>query len=180
MNVRVLIPAALALAVLAGCGGGTQDPVAAPAAATSSAAATRPTPSPTPPPVLTKQQAGALYLRLVDASNRSTKALNTLMQQAAPDLAAGRAAAAAGAKALRVFSLGLQQARWPHDVQPLIDSLVTSVTKQASYERSMAAARSVADLQTLWDTAAAVSNDSSPTADLIRQKLGLPPPPAVS
>jgi len=184
---RTALIAIAAAAALAGCGGGTHGSSGAAhtttaAPATPAATASQPTtPSPSPSPAgppkrLTKKQAAAAYVRIVDPWNKITDAINRDYTDAAP-FSQYRADARALVRALRGVSREFHALRWPRRVQPYITAmLLTDIpasircTRAGARAGGRAAAVNVNDFNQDCQAASAATN-----ADTIRSMLGLPP-----
>jgi hypothetical protein len=127
------------------------------------------------PTTLSRKEAAATYLKLVAPSNRMAGTLNHVMLADTIDLDAAHKAADAYATSLREFSLGLQKAPWPADVQPIVNEFVDELATTIVEIRALSRARSVEEAITIWNEA---SRKASSKAELIRQKLGLGEAPA--
>jgi hypothetical protein len=123
---------------------------------------------------MTDQQTGALYVRLVAPLNSAATALNTVLASDPLDLPTARRSAAVLTTAIDRLTRELAAARWPADVQPLMDTLVQLLTTDAENTRAMAAATTTADLVIASAQLRTSSTRSVIQARLIRQRLGLP------
>jgi hypothetical protein len=130
--------------------------------------------SPSPSASSASESAAArYYLRIVAPGNQIAYAYNRAI--ADRSLTELRSVAARAAREDRAFNQQLQAFRWPVDVQPVVNRLVSDVAKQIPTERSLASATTAREAQPLIDLLTRQSSDSSGDGELLREKLGLPP-----
>ncbi len=176
--------AALALLLLAGCGGGDQAPATAPssppAAPPTMTATTPPATSPAPdegdpglptdePVPLSKRAAAQRYLKLVKPANQAGERLDAAIRDR--NLKKIRAAAKEYAKASRAVSIGLQETTWPYDVQEYTEQLADANTEEQLNAQDIAQAKSVQQAADLYEQ---FTGTGRKAAERIRQRLGLP------
>ncbi len=174
--------AALAVLLLAGCGGGGQAPVAAQSSpsALPSTASTPATMAPTPedgdpglptdePAPLSKQAAAKRYLELVEPANKAGERLDAAVKDR--NLKKIQAAAKEYAKASRAVSIGLQETAWPYDVQEYTEQLADANTEEQLNGQDIAQAKSVRQAVDLYEQ---FTSSGRKAAERIRQRLALP------
>lgn len=180
---RTALTAIAAAAALVGCSAGSHASPGTAHTTTAAPATPAATASPSPaasPSVparrLTRKQAAAAYVRIVDPWNKITDAINRDYTDAAP-FSQYRADARALVRALRGVSRKFRALRWPRRVQPYITAmLLTDIpasircTRAGARAGSRAAAVNVNDFNQDCQAASAATN-----ADTIRSMLGLPP-----
>lgn len=175
MTLKPMIIGAAVLALLAACGTTTPTAATAPQTSPSSTTSAAPVASPT---AMTKQEAAKTYARIVNPPNRALGAFKRAIDAKPMDLTSSRAAAGVYAEALRTFSLELQHAAWPADVQAAIDALVAANARDIVEMRSLSRAQSTEEFVALLNQEP--DSGGGAAAELVRQKLGLPEAPSVS
>ena len=170
---RFMVGATVCSLVLVGCTGGGAPTVTVRASPTATAAptpSTTPTPTATAPVLLTRAEAAALYLKIVEPGN--TLADTKTPPSNSQHLAAWKKYEGEVATAERTLTSALVVAPWPTDVEPLAQKLAAESATSETCAASMAAARTWTAF--VQDSYASTCNETSATAELIRVHLGLP------
>jgi hypothetical protein len=162
--------AILAVALLAGCAGGTS---AAKPSPTPTPTVASPTPSPTPA-VMTLPQARATYLRIVKPDNASIDALNKVLRAKPFSLSKAKRVAAVCEKAEHTFASQLYALPWPTRVVPTANKLADALAGEVVALRGMAQARTRAAFDANLDDFDSQTGGAK-YAELLRTQIGLPP-----
>ncbi len=125
-----------------------------------------PTDEPTP---LSKKAAGARYLELVAEVREPSRRMNEALDRR--DLKLIRARAKPVAKALRTFSIGMQNETWPYDVQEYAEQIADGATEDQLISQDIAQARTLEEVNRL----SSGYGTRRKASERLRQRLGLPP-----
>ena len=125
---------------------------------------------------LTVEEARAAYLAAVGPYNTVVERWATLVEQE-PDWRKQRPLAGELAEASERFGARLRGIRWPERVRPFAEQHVDDLARGQQELQAIAAADSEEEFIEAYQAWRAQSD--SPAADLLRQRLGLPPSPAL-
>ena len=160
------------MVVLGGCGGADDGTsTGSDAITTTSTLATTPEPTTTTaPPALTPEAAATEYLAIVEPYNTALETLEQAINGGQPiGVLRTQAEALAAANAAQIEAL--QATRWPPEVQPSVDALVTESEAAQPFLLQAAQAES---LQGVIDAVVAASqHNGADAAAEIRRLLGL-------
>lgn len=170
--------AAGGLTVLTGCGAVSHPQPAATHQATADNEGTvsaSPTPS-VSAPLLTMQQAAAVYTRIVDPGNRAGGVLSSDVQDKVP-FSQYQRDAALYVTAVQRQEAELRAVRWPAKIQPYITAmLLTDTPADVQCTQSLAAAGSYTAAQVVGTASQACSTSGNASIpDEIRRMFSLPP-----
>ncbi|MFL6163748.1 MAG: hypothetical protein ACJ74U_16200 [Jatrophihabitantaceae bacterium] len=155
--------------VLAGCGGKAHTATTASALHTNSSV---PSSRPPAPVIWTQHQAAHQYLVIVAPSNKLIAQWGALGD--GKPLSSYTKLAALLAKSDDQFARSLTAGRWPADVKPKINTLVTTIIHERFAWKAVAAAKTV-DQEVAAVNDPALNNNAGPAAaDAVRIALGLP------
>lgn len=167
---KAILAAALAGSVLtlAGCGQDVAPTAASPSTTASATPTETATPTPTPTEI-SKEDAAAQYLALVEPYNETVRVFNEV-SAADWDQAAFTAAAAAQADANQAVVEGLLTKEWPAASMDMVQTLAADAAPNTSYMRRLAEAQTLEEAWALIETQPEQTDGS---AQLLRIQLGL-------
>ena len=155
----------LIAAGLAGCGGSSST-----TAATATAKAARPAP--------TIRSAGRAYLRLVSPNNKRIDELNRQAKKLAnTDLAGWKDLYRSWYLVEHSYIGGLSQIRWPHQMRPIVNSLIRASAAEAEMRRTIARASSFEEMNGYWTEEGRLTRAQNVAVSVLRANLRLPQVP---